>query len=121
MPDFSKKTLVIVVSKETDENGQYDGLIYHQKSVFAKINVRSEEIYHDFFNKNPFFSIVSIETEMGPGELKNILAEKDFCKVGMHIGGIIAPIKVKNREKILSEVQKKIYQTSKEKKIFGKG
>lgn len=114
--DFSLKTVLIAVST-IEKNGKYEGIIYNPTKVFAKINARSEDHYKEFFHLEQKFKLISLETEMGPGELRNELGGKGFCDGHYSIGGIIALITTTNYLGLVNHLEKcsEDYKESKEK------
>lgn len=66
------------------------GLVYNPRQIYSGLNEFSEHIYEKFFQQGNF-TLVSIMTRQGPGELAKILAREFGVESNFGIGGIIAP------------------------------
>ncbi|PIR86200.1 hypothetical protein COU14_00240 [Candidatus Kaiserbacteria bacterium CG10_big_fil_rev_8_21_14_0_10_44_10] len=94
--DYSKKLLHVAVASVPEQREGEDavvihGLVFNPKEVFSKINTSAEQHYAELFRSNQIYRTVVVETEMGPGELVQMLCDKFSGECCIWIGGIIAP------------------------------
>ncbi len=120
--DYTEKTLQLAIRNFGEDKGR--GLVYNPRQIYSKLNELSEHFYEEFFQPGDF-SIVSIRTRQGPGELAKILEREFGVESNFGIGGILAQINstYEQAKKILDDLianPKKYYESEEEKLFFGK-
>lgn len=92
--DHSTKNLQVAVLDDIVENFKGNtGLVYDPKEIYSEVNTSSKTIFEDFFTSGKVYSLVSIKTQQGPGELCNVLKRDFGVEINSWIGGIIAPFR----------------------------
>jgi hypothetical protein len=123
--DYSQKVLHVAIAEKAKKDGKkitLRGLVYYAPAAFSKVNTMAEQNYADFFKPGEAYRVLTVSTEMGPGEFAKVLKKKYKADHSWTIGGMTAgfslpPAELDRLVKDIIESQAS-FRESAEKKIF---